>query len=122
MGFGAVGDVVLWFHGEYALTYVTARNKLENNIQLINIPFVLNVLLYGDEGESYETNSLVFQQVKLFIKETEHFINYILKSYQDCKYVTFPPFFIFFLFFLLSQSITFFLVTDVILKDKAKAT
>ena len=76
MGFGAVGDVVLWcFHGEYGLTYVTARNKLENNIQLINIPFVLNVLLYGDEGESYETNSLVFQQVQLFIKETGHFIN-----------------------------------------------
>jgi hypothetical protein len=42
---------------------------LENNIQLINIPFVLNVLLYGDEGESYETNSIVFQQVQLFIKE-----------------------------------------------------
>jgi hypothetical protein len=75
VGFGAVGDVVLWFHGEYALTYVTARNKLENNIQLINIPFVLNVLLYGDEGESYETNSLVFQQFQLFIKETGHFIN-----------------------------------------------
>ena len=63
MGFGAVGDVVLWFHGEYGLTYVAARNKLENNKQLINIPFVLNVLFYGDEGESYETNSLVFQQV-----------------------------------------------------------
>jgi hypothetical protein len=40
--------------------YVAARNKLENNIQLINIPFVLNVLLYDDEGESYETNSHVF--------------------------------------------------------------
>jgi glutaredoxin 2 len=48
---------------------------LENNIQLINIPFVLNVLLYGDEGESYETNSLVFQQVQLFIKETGRFID-----------------------------------------------
>jgi hypothetical protein len=53
----------------YCTKYVTARNKLKNNIQLINIPFVLNVLLYGDEGESYETNSIVFQQVQLFIKE-----------------------------------------------------
>ena len=55
--------------------YVTARNKFENNIQLINISFVLNVLLYDDEGESYETNNLVFQQVQLFIKETGRFIN-----------------------------------------------
>jgi hypothetical protein len=35
---------------------------LQNNIELINIPFVLNVLLYDDEGESHETNSSVFQQ------------------------------------------------------------
>jgi hypothetical protein len=55
--------------------YVTARNKLNNNIELINIPFVLNVLLYGDEGESHETNSSVFQQVQLFIKETGRFID-----------------------------------------------
>jgi len=48
---------------------------LKNNIQLINIPFVLNVLLYGDEGESYENNSLVFQEVQLFIKETGRFFN-----------------------------------------------
>jgi hypothetical protein len=59
----------------YCTKYVTARNKLKNNIQLINIPFVLNVLLYGDEGESYQTNSLIFQQVQLFIKETGRFIN-----------------------------------------------
>jgi hypothetical protein len=43
---------------------------LKNNIELINIPFVLNVLLYDDEGESHETNSSVFQQVQLFIKKT----------------------------------------------------
>jgi glutaredoxin 2 len=61
----------------YCTKYVSARNKLKNNIQLINIPFVLNVLLYGDEGESYETNSIVFQQVQLFIKETGRFINWI---------------------------------------------
>jgi glutaredoxin 2 len=60
----------------YCTKYVSARNKLKNNIQLINIPFVLNVLLYGDEGESYETNSIVFQQVQLFIKETGRFINW----------------------------------------------
>jgi hypothetical protein len=44
----------------YCTKYVTARNKLKNNIELINIPFVLNVLLYDDEGESHETNSSVF--------------------------------------------------------------
>jgi cytochrome b561 len=35
----------------------------------------LNVLLYGDEGESHETNSFVFQQVQLFMKETGRFID-----------------------------------------------
>ena len=50
---------------------------LQNNIELINIPFVLNVLLDGDEGESHETNSFVFQQVQLFIKETGRFINWV---------------------------------------------
>ena len=59
----------------YCTKYVTARNKLKNNIELINIPFVLNVLLYGDEGESHETNSSVFQQVQLFIKKMGHFID-----------------------------------------------
>jgi hypothetical protein len=59
----------------YCTKYVTARNKLKNNIELINIPFVLNVLFYGDEGERHETNSSVFQQVQLFIKETEGFID-----------------------------------------------
>ena len=59
----------------YCTKYVTARNKLKNNIELINIPFVLNVLLYGDEGESHETNSFVFQQVQLFMKETGRFID-----------------------------------------------
>jgi hypothetical protein len=49
------------------IIFYTAQNKLKNNIELINIPFVLNVLLYGDEGESHETNSSVFQQVQLFI-------------------------------------------------------
>jgi hypothetical protein len=48
---------------------------LKNNKELINIPFVLNVLLYGDEGESHETNSFVFQQVQLFMKETGRFID-----------------------------------------------
>jgi hypothetical protein len=41
----------------------------------MNIPFVLNVLLYGDEDESHETNSSVFQQVQLFIKEAGRFID-----------------------------------------------
>ena len=59
----------------YCTTYVIARNKLKNKIELINIPFVLNVLLDGDEGESHETNSFVFQQVQLFIKETGRFID-----------------------------------------------
>ena len=59
----------------YCTKYVTARNKLKNNIELINIPFVLNVLLYGDEGESHETHSSVFQQIQLFIKETGRFID-----------------------------------------------
>jgi len=48
---------------------------LKNNIELINILFVLNVLLYGDEGESHETNSSIFQQVQLFMKETGRFID-----------------------------------------------
>jgi hypothetical protein len=48
---------------------------LKNNIELIHIPFVLNVLLDGDEGESHETNSSVFQQVQLFIKKMGHFID-----------------------------------------------
>jgi hypothetical protein len=59
----------------YCTKYVTARNKLKNNIELINIPFVLNVLLYDDEGESHETNSSVFQQVQLFIKKNGCFID-----------------------------------------------
>ena len=59
----------------YCTKYVTAQNKLKNNIELINIPFVLNVLLYDDEGESHETNSSVFQQVQLFIKKTGCFID-----------------------------------------------
>ena len=59
----------------YCTKYVTARNKLKNNIELINIPFVLNVLLYDDEGESHENNSSVFQQVQLFIKKTGCFID-----------------------------------------------
>ena len=59
----------------YSTKYVSAGNKLKNNIELINIPFVLNVLLYGDEGESHETNSFVFQHVQLFIKETGRFID-----------------------------------------------
>ena len=35
----------------------------------------INLLLYSDEGESHETNSFVFQQDQLFIKETGHFID-----------------------------------------------
>ena len=53
----------------YCTKYVTARNKLKNNIELINIPFVLNVLLYDDEGESHETNSSVFQQFNYLSKK-----------------------------------------------------
>lgn len=59
----------------YCTKYVTARNKLKSNIELINIHFVLNILLYGDESESHETNSSVFQQVQLFMKETGRFID-----------------------------------------------
>ena len=43
----------------YCTKYVTARHKLKNNIELINIPFVSNVLLYGDKGESHETTFFV---------------------------------------------------------------
>ena len=63
------------------IIFYTAQNMLLHEIswkiikKLINIPFVLNVLLYGDEGESHETNSSVFQQVQLFIKETGRFID-----------------------------------------------
>jgi hypothetical protein len=43
----------------YCTKYVTARNKLKNNIELINIPFVLNVLLYDDEGIGFSIRLLL---------------------------------------------------------------
>jgi hypothetical protein len=40
----------------------------------MNIPFVLNVLLYGDEDESHETNSSVFQQVQIQVSIADEVI------------------------------------------------
>ena len=74
-----------------------------------------NVLLYGDEGESHETSSPVFQQVQLIIEETGRFIDHILKLLnQDCKHVSFlfSLCFVLFCFFYLIQFIFYFFESE----------
>jgi hypothetical protein len=48
---------------------------LKNKYRINRYTFCIKLLLDGDEGERHETNSFVFQQVQLFIKETGRLID-----------------------------------------------